>query len=82
MERHSPRVRLLCVANTLCHKLAIYQVKNFIRQAKKWRDDEWPEDEGGEGRPSSYLISLLVIKAFNIAQSTRYIIADDLIDLV
>lgn len=56
----------------LCHKLGIYQVKNFIRQAKKWRDDKWPEDEGGEGRPSSYLISLLVIKAFNIAQSTRY----------
>ena len=47
------------------------QVKNHIRQAKKWRDDMWPADEGGEGRPSSYLISLLAIKAFNIAKSTQ-----------
>nr|ADW54557.1 OAS1Aa transcript 2 [Geodia barretti] len=57
-------------------------VKNYIRQAKKWRDDAWPEAEGGEGRPSSYLITLLVIMAFNIAKSRRGSFAEELIGLV
>nr|CAB38027.1 2-5A synthetase [Geodia cydonium] len=57
-------------------------VKNFIRQAKKWRDDTWPEGKGCEGRPSSYLISLLVIKAYNIARSQRISFAEGIIGLV
>ena len=38
------------------------QVKEMIRKAKEWRDKEWKYD--GEGRPSSYLMSLLVVAAY------------------
>ena len=40
------------------------QVKEYIRRAKAWRNRMWPQDEGGEGKPSSYLMSLLVLKAY------------------
>ncbi len=40
----------------------------FIRRAKAWREQKWPRCTGGVGRPSSYLLSLLVIKAYETAQ--------------
>ena len=40
------------------------QVKEYIRSAKQWRNDKWPESESGSGRPSSYFLSLLVVAAY------------------
>ena len=34
----------------------------MIRKAKEWRNREWEGD--GKGRPSSYLMSLLVVAAY------------------
>ena len=36
-------------------------MKEYIRRAKAWRNREWMRSN--EGRPKSYLISLLVVKA-------------------
>lgn len=41
------------------------QVKEFIRKAKKWRNEEWPSGGRVTGRPSSYLLSLLVVVAYD-----------------
>lgn len=43
------------------------EVKEYIRRAKIWRNTHW--EKGERGRPSSYLMSLLVLKAFNKARS-------------
>lgn len=43
------------------------QVKEFSRRAKKWRNEYWPKGGSGEGRPSSYLMSLLVALAYHEA---------------
>ena len=40
-------------------------MKEYIRRAKAWRNREWMGSN--EGRPSSYLISLLVVKAYENA---------------
>ena len=39
----------------------------LIRRAKAWRDgEEWPTDDNGVVQePNSYLLSLLVIEAYN-----------------
>jgi hypothetical protein len=52
---------------------ACMQIKDFSKRAKKWRNDKWPEDSiyGGEGRPSSYLMSLLVVLAYHKATPTK-----------
>lgn len=42
--------------------------RELIKRAKAWRDHMWPRGSGGTGRPSSYLISLLVARAFENAQ--------------
>lgn len=49
------------------------EVKEFSRRAKKWRNETWPKDSfyGGEGRPSSYLMSLLVVLAYHEATPTK-----------
>ena len=49
------------------------QIKEFSKRAKKWRNDKWPKDSysGGEGRPSSYLMSLLVVLAYHEATPTK-----------
>lgn len=54
----------LCKVATL-----LQEVKEYIRRAKIWRNGEWKKDE--IGRPSSYLMSLLVVRAFEIASSNR-----------
>ena len=41
---------------------------DLIKRAKAWRDHTWPRGSGGTGRPSSYLVSLLVAKAFENSQ--------------
>ncbi|MCG8621465.1 MAG: hypothetical protein MJE68_05610 [Proteobacteria bacterium] len=52
---------------------ACMQIKDFSKRAKKWRNDTWPKDSyyGGEGRPSSYLMSLLVVLAYEEATPTK-----------
>jgi hypothetical protein len=42
--------------------------RDLIKRAKAWRDHTWPRGSGGTGRPSSYLVSLLVAKAFENSQ--------------
>ena len=42
--------------------------REFIKRAKAWRDKVWLRTTNGRGRPSSYLMSLLVIRAFEEAQ--------------
>ena len=42
--------------------------RELIKRAKAWRDHMWPRGSGGTGRPSSYLISLLVARAFEKSQ--------------
>lgn len=39
------------------------QVKELIKRAKKWRNDQWRSDKPDIGKPKSYLISVLVIHA-------------------
>ena len=38
------------------------QVLEYIKRAKAWRNNAWNDDESG--RPSSYLMEVLVIKAY------------------
>ena len=45
------------------------QVKEFISRAKAWRNKVWPKSTGGSGRPKSYLISLLVLRAYETAST-------------
>lgn len=45
------------------------QVKEFIRRAKAWRNKVWPKGVGGTGRPKSYLISVLVLRAYEKAST-------------
>ena len=47
------------------------QVKDFISRAKAWRNKVWSIERGGDGKPSSYLMSLLVLKAYEIGGSDR-----------
>ncbi|XP_064392628.1 2'-5'-oligoadenylate synthase 1-like isoform X1 [Halichondria panicea] len=44
--------------------------REFIRRAKAWRALKWRQCTGGRGRPSSYLLSLLVIHAYENAHKT------------
>ena len=41
-------------------------VKEYIRRAKAWRNREWGAGST-RGKPKSYLLSLLVVKAYNIS---------------
>ena len=41
------------------------QVKEYIKRFKAWRNRHWPKGKDAIGRPKSYLLSLLVIKAYN-----------------
>ena len=40
-------------------------MKEYIRRAKAWRNEAWKHGE--EGMPLSYLMSLLVVKAYENA---------------
>ena len=55
-----------------CDHTLLTKVKEYIVRAKAWRNRLWPKSEGGRGRPSSYLISLLVLRAYENQQSRRY----------
>ena len=50
------------MGNTFCQ-----QVKEFIRRAKAWRNKKWPKGSSGSGRPKSYLMSVLVLRAYEDA---------------
>ena len=54
------------LASTFSPQLLLYllQVKEYARKAKEWRNEQWPEGSSGSGRPSSYLMSLLVVMAY------------------
>ena len=43
-----------------------YKAKEYIRRAKHWRNVNFGDRE--VGRPSSYLMSLLVLKAYQVAK--------------
>ena len=47
-------------------------MKEYIRRAKAWRNREWMGST--KGRPSSYLISLLVVKAYEIADCQEMLV--------
>ena len=49
--------------------MVFVQVKEFISRAKAWRNKKWPKSTGGSGRPKSYLISLLVLRAYETAST-------------
>jgi len=40
------------------------QVMEYIRQIKAWRNRMWDDRRLNDGRPKSYLLELLVIKAY------------------
>ena len=50
-------------------------MKEYIRRAKAWRNEVWGKNK--EGKPKSYLLSLLVVKACEKAgiraQAQRYL---------
>ncbi len=50
----------------------INQAKELIRRAKAWRNKEWPEGTYLTGRPKSYLVSILVLKAYELASKQYY----------
>ncbi len=52
------RVRNLCFST---------QVKELIKRAKAWRNGEWPKEAGGSGRPKSYMLSVMVLSAYEKA---------------
>ncbi len=41
--------------------------REFIQRAKVWREIKWPPCTEVKGRPSDYLLSLLVLKAYEDA---------------
>ena len=57
------------------------QVKELIRRAKRWRNDQWSSDKPDIGKPKSYLISVLVIHAcWCYARQKRYESLERLVD--
>ena len=51
----------------------IIQARELIRRAKAWRNGVWPDGVYCIGRPKSYLISILVLRAYEKAKSTPYL---------
>ncbi|XP_064392091.1 2'-5'-oligoadenylate synthase-like protein 2 [Halichondria panicea] len=45
-------------------------VKQLIIRAKAWRNQLWQKSKGGRGRPSSYLLTLLVLHAYKTSSGT------------
>ena len=46
-------------------------MKELIRRAKAWRNVTWKHEDGKSEKPKSYLISLLVIKAYSEVASNK-----------
>ena len=40
------------------------KVKEYIKIAKKWRNEKWPIKQNSDGRPKSILIGVLMIEAY------------------
>ena len=54
------RYHVISCKQALCD-VCFQAVKEYIRRAKAWRNREWGSNT--EGKPKSYLISLLVVRA-------------------
>ena len=54
-----------CTGYTGSNHCFALQVKEFIRRAKAWRNDVWEKVK--DGKPKSYLMSVLVLRAYEIA---------------
>ena len=54
-------VRYIIKVEFYCLRI-IFKAKEYIRRAKAWRNKYFGADK--LGRPSSYLMSLLVVKAY------------------
>ena len=39
-------------------------MREYIRRAKKWRNEIWPTKNNSDGRPKSILMGLLVVEAY------------------
>ena len=51
----------------ISHNMQHFQVKEYIKRAKAWRNNKWMNNS--HGKPKSYLISLLVVGAYERAHS-------------
>ena len=71
--------RYACVqfANTKKFKHNFLKVKEYIRRAKAWRNRVWGQIP--DGRPSSYLMSLLVVKAYETIHSGETLVTTEII---
>ncbi len=52
--------------------MIVNQAKELIRRAKAWRNKEWPEGKQCIERPKSYLISILVLRAYELGLKQHY----------
>ena len=43
------------------------QVHGYIQYMNAWRNVIWDEEQATKGKPTSYLIALLIIKAYEIS---------------
>ena len=43
------------------------QAKEFVMRAKAWRNSEWRKEKSLTGRPKSYLMTILVVRAYEKA---------------
>lgn len=66
---HTHRTGIL-IENFPC--VDLYQEKDrqgeYIRRALAWRDKMWQREGAQQGRPSSYLLTLLVVRAYEEAR--------------
>lgn len=56
------------VTHTYTHTLIswLWQVKEFIKRAKAWRNSVWERVK--EGKPKSFFLSVLVLRAHELAR--------------
>lgn len=54
------------------------QVKEYIKRFKAWRNQNWPKGGDTRGRPKSYLLGLLMVRAYEKSRfkSEAYIEAE------
>ena len=66
---HDTNITIIIVHTCMYIHITLVKAKEYIRRAKAWRNKMWPKEQGGAGKPSSYLMSLLVLKAYEIGGS-------------
>ena len=73
-QHQDEQVNNKCVFQIESHDMPLTQVKEFIRRAKAWRNKKWPKNERCYGRPKSYFLSVLVLRAYEnaVAALGRY----------